>query len=111
MAGSSNADADSSRGFTAEMLKTVLANHEVYGLTKGVWFALDAEDALITEHAAHTLAGRLGLSSAALDSLAKEAKLYDRVSAIVNRLLPHRTESGPLVLSLQRPQVQKLRTR
>ena len=34
------------------MLMTVLANHEVYGLKKGVWFALDAEDALIGRNTA-----------------------------------------------------------
>ena len=51
---------------SCEQLCTALANPEQFGLTPGVWLALDAPATLVASHASHTLAGRLGVSPEAL---------------------------------------------
>ena len=53
---------DAAALLSCEQLCTMLANPEQFGLTPGVWVALDAPATLVASHAPHTLAGRLGVS-------------------------------------------------
>ena len=53
---------DAAALLSCEQLCAVLANPEQFGLTPGVWLALDAPATLVASHAPHTLAGRLGVS-------------------------------------------------
>ena len=98
----SQKDADSPRLLLASELRSVLANPEQYGLAMGVWFMLDADESLVAAHAPHTLAGRLGLSPTALETLAQEIGLYRQANVVTKMLMPHRMQGGPLVLSLAR---------
>ena len=107
----SQKDADSPRLLLASELRSVLANPEQYGLAMGVWFMIDADESLVAAHAPHTLAGRLGLSPTALETLAQEIGLYRQANVVTKMLMPHRTQGGPLALSLLRPGQWKERVR
>ena len=102
-----------SRGFLSRDLLYILSNHEAFGLTGGVWYAIDAPDAMVVSHPAHTLAGRLGLSAETLTTLAEAAGLFTRGGAkSVTKLLNATTTQVPrLQLSLARPYIGGIRVR
>ena len=95
-------DADIASTFRKEHLLIVLANPELYGLATFSWLALDAVPDLVKQHCASTLAGRLGVSSTALESLAKEVGLYVKAASLVKLLTPHRKSDAQLKLTLHR---------
>ena len=65
--------------FTGEKLLEVLKEPELWGLKRGVWYALDPSEAqLELVPQAHTLVGRLGVSAAVLADALDDAGLTVR---------------------------------
>ena len=71
MSTASSSDAAQSSVVTLEELRVVLSNPGDFALKEHVWFALDAPQPIIDMLPDITLAGRLGMDAAALQSLAE----------------------------------------
>ena len=71
MSAASSSDAAQSSVVTLEELRVVLSNPGDFALKEHVWFALDAPQPIIDMLPDITLAGRLGMDAAALQSLAE----------------------------------------
>lgn len=77
----------------------VLANPERFGFASGVWLAINAADDLVGSHASHTLAGRLGISSADLASMLDGALFGPGKGATsISRELNRRRDCGTHLL-------------
>ena len=80
-------------------LLRILSDPEYFGLATGVWYAINASDALVESHAEHTLAGRMGLSAETLKELADATGLVKRAATVTKMLNAIRTRPGHLALS------------
>jgi hypothetical protein len=91
--------------WTSEALLEVLAHPERFGLVGGVWYALNASDALVASHAEHTVAGRLGMRISQCEALMQEAGLRApngvKVASMVKRLSQARAAAEHLQMSLK----------
>ena len=83
-------------------LLRILSDPEYFGLATGVWYAINASDALVESHAEHTLAGRMGLSAETLKELADATGLGKRAATVTKMLKATRRRPGHLALSLER---------
>jgi hypothetical protein len=92
--------------WTSEALLEVLAHPERFGLVGGVWYALNASDALVASHAEHTVAGRLGMCVSSCDAMMEEAGLRAangvKLASMMKRLSAVRTVPVQLQISLKR---------
>ena len=83
---------------TGDELLHILSEPEAFALPPHTWLALSADDALVAQWPAHTLAGRLCLSPDALNTLAREAKLWGalalRWSSFTRKLSENRHALG-----------------
>lgn len=89
--------------WTSEALLEVLAHPERFGLVGGVWYALNASDALVASHAEHTVAGRLGMCVSSCDAMMEEAGLRAangvKLASMMERLSAVRTVPVQLQIS------------
>ena len=81
---------------SAEQLRLFLSRPESCGLVPGVWYALTADEALVSAWPAHTVAGLLRLAPHALATLASSADMWGRQgmrwSSLTRRLAEIRKE-------------------
>jgi len=96
---------------SATDVAVILANAEEFGLSFGVWYAINASEALVASHPSHTLAGRLGVSGDRLEELFEAANLCGKVSAVTKKLALMRSHSTPMPLSKVATQEGNTRTR